>query len=291
MIEMLHAPDLDLMEIDACVARLSVILRLLDNADPPGLSDVSTSGVAPIRVKNVLPDLPLLHQRRIAVQPVGRMDAQLRWTLGTDEDRRNAIATLEAVCRPLLGRVVVVERVRSDLSNAPGPGDKDARTMIIASITRLRDLLARHAGILRRDGASRPEEVLEAAVAAARVAAAPFVQAAVNEMPASDGSGDDDEFEMRTGSPYPSLRTRITNVEHEPVPFLTEEANAAFDAFMPPIVGLEVKRLPDGVRYLFGPIDVRLQEVEAPTDAMQRLRSEVALSEVPRPAWSGRRPG
>lgn len=290
MIEMLHAPDLDLMEIDACVARLSVILRLLDNADPPGLSDVSTSGVAPIRVKNVLPDLPLLHQRRIAVQPVGRMDAQLRWTLGTDEDRRNAIATLEAVCRPLLGRVVVVERVRSDLSNAPGPGDKDARTMIIASITRLRDLLARHAGILRRDGVSRPDEVLEAAVAAARVAAAPFVQAAVNEMPASDDSGDD-EFEMRTGNPYPSLRTRITNVEHEPEPFLTEEANAAFDAFMPPIVGLEVKRLPDGVRYLFGPIDVRLQEVEAPTDAMQRLRSEVALSEVPRPAWSGRRPG
>lgn len=287
----LHAPDLDLMEIDACVARLSVILRLLASAEAPGLSDVSTSGVAPIRVKNALPDLPLLHLRTIRVNPVGAMDAQLRWVLGTDEGRRNAVATLEAVCRPMLGRVVIVERVRSDLSNAPGPGDKHARDRIVSSITRLRDLVADHGSLLRREGAVRPNEIVDAAPAAARLAAAPFVQAAVNEMPAIEQSGPEDEFAMRTGNPYPSLRTRITNDEHEPVALLTDEAQTALDAAMPPIIGLDVERIGGGVRYVFGPIGLDLPEMETSTDAMQRLRSEMALSEVPRPAWSGRRPG
>jgi hypothetical protein len=110
-------------------------------------------------------------------------------------------------------------------------------------------------------------------------------------MPEADESGPEDEYEMRTGNPYPSLRTRITNIEHEPEPLLTEAAERALDTAMTAIVGLEVERLAGGVRYLFGPIELDLPDVPTSSDAMQRLRSEMALSEVPRPAWSGRRPG
>lgn len=289
MIEHLHAPYVDLVELDACVTRLAQCIRIISSAPPPGLDSVGMSGVADGSVIDTVPGLPLLHVRRIADVRIGRMDAHASWTLGTSDDRRRAITTTEVSCSPVLGKVVIVEDVRLDLSNAPGPGDKDAVERIARSIRRLHDLVKTQADALRISlSAGDPEAVVRRGMEAASTAASPFVDKAWHESPEEY---DLQDITLRTGAPYRRARVTYTDERHDMQThvLLTDEAEDALQRVLPPVVGLDISNFAGGLRYVFGSCHERIDVAEIGDDPIQMLRWHRTASDVPSPAWRNRR--
>lgn len=286
--ELLHAPDLDLVELDACVQRLGQCAKLIDAAPDVGLGNAATSGVAPSRVLDALPGLPLLHHRTILNGRVSGMTAEVSWTLGTTDARSVAVATLMATCEPALGRIVIEEIVRRDLSNAPAPGDKDARTRILGSILRLQRIV-REAAETIRNGLVGGDPVSAAgqAAAAAETIASPYASVALDESPEDDPVED---ITLVTGIPYApaSLTYKEQDWDEEELPMLTDEAAASLDAALPRIVGLSVERTGSRITYRFGPTRLPVGVHSRSEDPILELRRQRDLHQVPRPAWRAR---
>lgn len=287
MTEHLHAPYVDLVELDGCVTHIGQCIRLMENAPPPSLTSVSTSGVAPINALTTIPGLPLLHHRAILDGSVGAMAATVDWTLGTSEERRKAVTTLRASCYPLMGNVEIQEDVRLDLSNAPGPGDADARTRILDSLRRLQSLVRHNADAMRRAmSGGDPSRTVEEGRTILETVATPFVNVAIEE------AGEDDDVEdllLMTGAPY--RRAVITFKEQRHSQYehllLTDPAAEALDSSLPGMIEMEIKHHFGGVRYSFGATRITLEADERTTDAIMRLRRHNEMSQVPVPAWRG----
>lgn len=289
MLEHLYAPYIDLVELDACATRLAQCIRILSNAPPPGLDSVGVSGVADGSILDTVPGLPLLHVRRIANMRIGRMDAYATWTLGTSDDRRRAVVTTEVSCPPALGKVVVVEEVRQDLSNAPGPGDKDAVARIAASIRRLHDLVKTQADALRISlAAGDPEATVERGMQTALTAVSPFVDKACDESPEEY---DPQDITLSSGAPYRRARVTYEDERHDMDRhvLLTDAAEEALQGVMPPIVALDISHFVGGLRYVFGPCSRRVDSGFISDDPIQALRWHGTAAMVPTPAWRERR--
>ena len=291
----LHAPHVDLVELDACAARLGQAARLVEGSATRTIDGTSTTRVAPTRVLDALPGLPLLHHRNLLSTRLGGMEAVATWTLGTTgEDRSAAVATLEARCEPALGRLVVEERVRTDLSNAPGPGSADANERIARSVRRLERMVRDRAAVVRAAMAGGdPEDAAGEAEAAIVAAAWPFATAAWEEAGSEDGDDDDPidsaRIEAVVGGPYGPNRLRHRAFgEDGTTPILSPEADAAFAALVMPVVGLEIDHRAGGVRYRFGPVVARVPVDDAEHDPVAEMRRLRRIAEVPSPAWIGR---
>jgi hypothetical protein len=285
--EHLHAPYVDLVELDGCVVRIGQCIRLMESAPPPSLTSVSTTGVAPISALTMVPGLPLLHHRAILAGAVGTMGATVDWTLGTSEERKKAVVTLRASCQPLMGNVEIQEDVRLDLSNAPGPGDADARTRILDSLRRLQSLVRHNADAMRRAmSGGDPKKTVEEGCRVLETMATPFASVAIEE---TDEEDDVEDLLLMTGAPY--RRAVITFKEQRHSQYehllLSDPAAEALDSALPGLIEMEIKHHFGGVRYSFGATKVTLEADDRTTDPIMRLRRHQEMSQVPVPAWRG----
>jgi len=288
MLEHLHAPHIDLVELDACVTRLSQCVRIISSAPPPGLSSVGVSGVADASLLDAVPGLPLLHHRRIMSGRIGRMDASATWTLGSSDDRERAIATTEVSCSPVLGRMVIIEDARLDLSNAPGPGDKDAVKRIARSLTRLQNLVKTQADALRISLATGdPAATVRRGIDAALLQAAPFASKAFDESPEDQ---DIEDVTLWTGAPYRRARITYRDEHHDMSEhhLLSTEAEEVLQRMVPPVVKMEISNFMGGIRYHFGHGSEGIGVQEIGDDPIQALRWHQTASDVPTPAWRSR---
>lgn len=288
MPEYLYAPQIDLVELDACVSRLSQAARLIESAPPPSLNSVSMNGTASARFKEEHPNLPLLHSRNILTGRVGSMEASVAWSLAiSDAGPKAAVAILEVSCPPFLGKVTIVEQVRTDLSNAADPADNNAPKVILQSVLRLRDLVRSQANALRSamaNGDPRQEVITHSWSAA--MAAAAYVTKAVQEAP------DDlylDRYRLATGAPYQMCKVTAEDpIDHIRGGILSQPALSALQNELPAMVELEIEHISGGVRYRFAPASLQVNELPTSDDPVERLRLEQRLSTIPSPAWDGK---
>lgn len=291
MSEVLHAPDMDLAGLDACAGRIAMCASLLSRMEH---FSSNVDGVAGLRVKEALPNLPLLSTHSMKMLRIGGMSAGADYHLHATRDKEWAALSVTVWCLPALARTTVTELVRSDMSNAISPADgpekavamlRRTEALVRAAAARLKSAISAQQG---ERGSLQPHASANASIASTLMA--------ILKEEAGDALEDFEEARatFRTGAPFGPISAQlILNPDHSDAAIVsfTAEALTAYGTAFPPQVSLTARYEGMRVSYLFGRVELELED-DTPIDAsdpMTRLRLHAQVGAFEGPIWAGDR--
>jgi hypothetical protein len=285
--EYLVPRNVDLAELESCAARIGHAVRLVAAMRK---STMETSGVANFQIKDDLPHIPLLHVTQLESIAVSGMSAHGGYCTRSSDDRRWAMLEVEIICEPVLGRTIIRERIRPDLSNAPSPSDDT--TKVVASLKRLEALVKTEIVRVRTAISSNANPEKGAELRHERTqdlcnSLAMRIEEEMFTLPDNDY-----EYSFDSAAPYGEMcATLIVDNDVGDVdrsPLVSKEMRGRITPLFPPQVGLKVRRQEGRTIYEFAKVTTVGKPGES-QDAIYELRRHAAAASIDGRIWIGPR--